>query len=140
MAERPYGRCRLRCRDRPAHRPPAPQLAAGADLEHIAEEIAQDRRILLDIMDSLGVPARRYKIYGGWAAERLGGLKPNGILYRRSGLSTLIELEPLRLGVEGKPLTWRTLLVVATGAGPLDESRLRSRLERARDQIQTLEA
>lgn len=114
--------------------------ARGADLARIAEEIAQDRETLLQIMDSLGVPARRYKIYGGWAAERLGRLKPNGVLYRRSGLSTFVELETLRLGVEGKTLIWRTLLVVATKGGQLDESQLRSLLDRAREQIDTLEA
>jgi hypothetical protein len=111
----------------------------GTDLARIAEEVAQDRETLLEIMDSLGVPARRYKICGGWAAERLGRMKPNGVLYRRSGLSTFIELETLRLGVEGKTLIWRTLLVVATEAH-LDESRLRSLLDRAREQIDTLEA
>jgi hypothetical protein len=111
----------------------------GADVARIAEEIAQDRETLLEIMDSLGVPGRRYKIYGGWAAERLGRLKPNGVLYRRSGLSTFIELETLRLGVEGKTLVWRTLLVVATEAARLDESQLRSLLDRAREQIDTLE-
>ncbi|MFC4036141.1 hypothetical protein ACFO3J_32530 [Streptomyces polygonati] len=112
----------------------------GADLERIAEDIAQDRQTLLAIMGSLGVPARRYKIYGGWAAERLARLKSNGVLYRRSGLSALIELETLRLGVEGKTLIWRTLLVIATDRHDLDESLLRSLLSRARDQIETLEA
>lgn len=111
----------------------------GADLELMAQEIAQDRQSLLHIMDSLGVPARRYKIGGGWAAERLGRLKPNGVLYRRSGLSTFIELETLRLGVEGKTLIWTTLLEVAAQKDDLDESRLRKLLDRARNQITTLE-
>jgi hypothetical protein len=114
--------------------------AAGAELERIAEEIAQDRQTLLDVMDELGVPARRYKICGGWAAERLGRLKPNGVMYRRSGLSTVVELETMRLGVEGKTLIWRSLLVVARGESRLDEARLRSLLGRARDQIEALEA
>ncbi|MFF8785017.1 hypothetical protein [Streptomyces sp. NPDC015125] len=113
--------------------------ARSADLQRIADEIAQDRQTLLDIMDALGVAARRYKISGGWAAERLGRLKPNGALYRRSGLSTLIELETLRLGVEGKTLIWRTLLVVAAGEPRLDESQLHHLLDRARSQIDTLE-
>jgi hypothetical protein len=116
------------------------QWAYGAELERVAEEIAQDRRNLLEIMDSLGVPARRYKICAGWAAERVGRLKPNGVLYRRSGLSTVVELETMRLGVEGKTLVWRSLLVVATGEERLDEPRLQSLLSRARDQIDTLEA
>jgi hypothetical protein len=90
-------------------------------------------------MNAIGVPARRYKIYGGWAAERLGHLKPNGVLYRRSGLSTFIELETLRLGVEGKTLIWRTLLVVASRDDRLDESQLRELLHRAQGQVDTLE-
>lgn len=113
--------------------------ARTADLRRIADEIAQDRQSLLDVMDVLGAPARRYKVYGGWAGERLGRLKPNGVVFRRSGLSTLIELESLRLGVEGKSLIWRTLLVVAAGEPRLDASRLDLLLDRARDQIDTLE-
>ncbi|TJZ93123.1 hypothetical protein [Actinacidiphila oryziradicis] len=113
--------------------------ARRADVQRISDEITQDRQTLLELMDALGVPARRYKVYGGWAAERLGRLKPNGALYRRSGLSTLTELETLRLGVEGKTLIWRTLLVVATGEPRLDESQLQDLLHRARDQIDTLE-
>jgi hypothetical protein len=109
------------------------------DLERIAEEIAEDRQALLELMEALGVTARRYKIYGGWAAERLGRLKPNGQLYRRSGLSTFIELETLRLGVEGKTLIWRTLLAVAAKEDRLVESRLRVLLDRAREQVDLLE-
>jgi hypothetical protein len=113
--------------------------ARGADLKHIAEEIAEDRQALLEFMETLGVPARRYKIYGGWAAERLSCLKPNGVLYRRSGLSTFVELETLRLGVEGKSLIWRTLLTIAPDEARLDTSRLNGLLDRARSQIDTLE-
>lgn len=113
--------------------------ARSADLERISGEIAQDRQTLIELMGALGVPALRYKVYGGWAAERLGRLKPNGVLYRRSGLSTFIELETLRLGVEGKALIWRTLLVVAAGEPRLDESQLQDLLARARGQIDTLE-
>ncbi|MFC9241799.1 hypothetical protein ACFTZK_35900 [Streptomyces decoyicus] len=113
--------------------------ARSADLQRICDEIAQDRQSLLDVMDALDVPARRYKVSGGWVAERLGRLKPNGVLYRRSGLSTLIELETLRLGVEGKALIWRTLLVVAAGEPRLDEAQLINLLDLARGQIGTLE-
>ncbi|GAA2621565.1 hypothetical protein [Streptomyces tubercidicus] len=35
--------------------------ARSADLQRIADEIAQDRQTLLEVMDALGVPARRYK-------------------------------------------------------------------------------
>ncbi|MFD6295831.1 hypothetical protein ACFWFU_13590 [Streptomyces sp. NPDC060235] len=100
--------------------------------------VAEDRRVLRTIMDTPDVPARRYKIYGGWTAERLGRLKLNGALYQRSGLSTVIELESLRLGVEGKALLRRTLLAVATWDDQLDTAKLRDVLQRADRQIETL--
>ncbi|MGV9847844.1 hypothetical protein ACWDWU_03430 [Streptomyces sp. NPDC003442] len=41
---------------------------------------------------------------GGRPGEKAGRLKPNGRLRRRSGLSTVLELESPRIGVEGKAL------------------------------------
>ncbi|MFR9756556.1 hypothetical protein [Streptomyces sp. TR06-5] len=113
--------------------------AHGGELQRLAGQIAEDRQALLGFMDELGVPARRYKIYGGRVAERLSRMKPNGALYLRSGLSTLIELETLRLGVEGKSLVWRTLLLVAQQEHVLDEARIRVLLDRALGQIEALE-
>ncbi|HEY5356166.1 MAG TPA: hypothetical protein VIJ82_00465 [Streptosporangiaceae bacterium] len=53
-------------------------------------------------MHLLGIPVRTYKVYAGWLAEKAGRLKFNGRLRARSPLSNLVELELLRLGVEGK--------------------------------------
>ncbi|AJE80930.1 hypothetical protein SLNWT_0554 [Streptomyces albus] len=122
--------------DRIAHR--HQDSVAGPELARLAREITEDRRALLDVMTALGVPARRYKVYGGRVAERLGLLKLNGSLYRRSGLSTVIELETLRLGVEGKSLVWRTLLDVEEAQEDLDRPRVRTLLDRAHAQIDLL--
>ncbi|MFF3461995.1 hypothetical protein [Streptomyces sp. NPDC002619] len=111
----------------------------GSSLEQIADEIAEDRQSLLRIMDKLGVPARRYKMCVGWAAERMRRLKPNGVTHRSSGLDTVMELETLRLGVEGKSLLWLTLLELAPGRTDLDESQLKDLLDRARNQLGALE-
>lgn len=114
----------------------------GPDLKRIAGEIAEDRRILLRIMDGAGVPIRRRKIYAGWAAERARRarrVKPSGVLHRSTGLDAVEELETLRLGVEGKTLLWQTLLVLAPGNARLDEAQLRDLLVRARNQVETLE-
>ncbi|MDF4249322.1 hypothetical protein [Streptomyces sp. WMMB303] len=111
-----------------------------AELERLAEQIAADRQALLTLMDGLGIPAHRYKVCGGWAAERLSRLRSNGALRGPSGLSTLMDLETLRLGVEGKSLLWRTLLRRAQQEGAWDEARLSALLERALGQIDTLEA
>ncbi|MFI9810280.1 hypothetical protein ACIHEJ_39400 [Streptomyces sp. NPDC052301] len=113
--------------------------ALGRAAGPVAAEIAQDRSALLGIMRDLGVPVRRYKVCAGWAAERLGRLKGNGRLMRRSPLSTVLELEALRLAVEGKAAGWQTLRRLSTIEQRLDPAQLDTLLERARQQQNTLE-
>ncbi|WP_181797038.1 hypothetical protein [Streptomyces sp. WELS2] len=113
--------------------------ALGRAIEPVAAEIAEDRAALLDIMRDLGVPARRYKVCAGWAAEKMGRLKPNGHLVRPSPLGTLLDLEALRLGVEGKAACWQILGRLAADDERLDSARLSTLLERARRQQETLE-
>lgn len=81
----------------------------AAAMEPISNEITEDRAILIEIMERLDIPVRHYKIYAGRVAERAGRLKSNGRLVRRSPLSPLLELEALRVGVEGKAAVWQTL-------------------------------
>ncbi len=113
--------------------------ALGAEMEPIATEIAQDRASLIGIMRQLGIPVRHYKVYAGLAAERLGRLKSNGHVVRRSPLSPLLELETLRLGVEGKAAAWETLRELADTDERLDPHQLDNLLERARGQQSRLE-
>ncbi|MEU2355934.1 hypothetical protein [Streptomyces misionensis] len=113
--------------------------ALGRAVGPVAMEIAQDRAALLGIMRDLGVPVRRYKVCAGWAGERLGRLKGNGRLIRRSPLTTVLELEALRLGVEGKAAGWQTLRRLSAVDQRLDPARLDTLLERARRQQNTLE-
>lgn len=111
----------------------------GDVLEQYTAEVAEDRAALLEMMRALGVPVRQYKVYGAWVAEKVGRLKFNGRLRERSPLSSLVELEALRLGVEGKASGWRTLRIVAEHDGRLDAQRLDGLLDRARQQADTLE-
>lgn len=111
----------------------------GNTLQRLLAEVTEDRTALLDMMKALGVPVRRYKVYAGWVAEKAGRLKLNGHLLDRSPLSTLVELEGMRLGVEGKEAGWRTLRIVADRDGRLDAQRLDGLLARARQQADTLE-
>jgi|SRR5690349_6040929 len=113
--------------------------ALAANLRRFADEVTQDRATLLQIMDKLGVPVRRYKVYAAWAGEKAGRLKLNGHLTSRSPLSSLEELEMLRLGVEGKAAGWRTLRALADRDSRLDPGQLDGLIERARHQSQTLE-
>jgi hypothetical protein len=115
-------------------RPPA----EGA-LQGLADEIAEDRAALLEIMAALGIPVRGYKVYAGWIGEKAGRLKLNGHLLTRSPLSSLEELELLRLGVEGKAAGWRTLRVLADRDERLDSQRLDELISRARSQAELLE-
>jgi hypothetical protein len=112
---------------------------AGTTLARLAKEIQEDREALLAIMGALGVPVRQYKVAAAWAAEKVGRLKLNGRLLDRSPLSSLVELETLRLGIEGKACLWRTLLLVAKHEPRLDSSRLDTLLDRATSQLETLE-
>lgn len=112
---------------------------AGPALARFAAEIDQDRDALLAIMAALDVPVRHYKTAAAWAAEKVGRLKFNGHLFDRSPLSSLLELEALRLGVEGKASLWRTLAEVAEHEPRLDAGRLTELKERAQAQVGTLE-
>jgi hypothetical protein len=68
--------------------------------EPMADEIEDDRRSLLDVMERLSVGQDRIRVAAGWGAEKV---------LRYSPLSRLEELEALSLGVEGKLALWRTL-------------------------------
>ncbi|GGL93578.1 hypothetical protein GCM10010129_41800 [Streptomyces fumigatiscleroticus] len=113
--------------------------AIGDAVRPVADEIAEDRASLVRIMRRLDVPVRRYKVVAGRLAEQFGRLKLNGRLVRRSPLSTVLELELLRLGVEGKAAAWRTLRLLADTDERLDAGHLDGLLERARRQADTLE-
>ena len=108
-------------------------------LSRLAAEIRQDRSALLDIMASLGVTARMYKVSVAWIGEKAGRLKFNGRLLSRSPLSDLEELELLRLGVEGKAAGWRTLRTLAGTDARLDAGRLEELISRASSQADQLE-
>ncbi len=111
----------------------------GMQLRQLAGEIAADRAALIEFMHQLHVPVRRVKVLAGWFGEKAGRLKPNGTLFSRSPLSTLIELETMRLGVEGKAAVWRSLREVAESDGLLDRGHLDSLIERAERQSRALE-
>lgn len=70
---------------------------------------------------------------------RTGRLKLNGRLRGRSPLSGLLELELLRLGVEGKAAAWKTLRTLAERDDRLDAERLDELVARAGRQAEALE-
>ena len=112
---------------------------AQAELERLTQEVQQDRESLLAIMNALEVPVRRYKVLSGWALEKVGRLKANGHLLRRSPLSDLVELEALVLGVQGKAAGFRALRRIATEDSRLDVTALDRLVDRAERQAGVLE-
>ncbi|MGC7100114.1 hypothetical protein ACPZ19_35995 [Amycolatopsis lurida] len=115
------------------------QTDYGPELRRLAAEIAEDHRGLLEIMERLQVRPARHKAALAWAGEKLARLKFNGRLFTRSPLSRVVELEAMRLGVEGKAAGWRTLRQRAVGDSRLDVTELDRLLERANEQSETLE-
>jgi hypothetical protein len=111
----------------------------GEALERFVQEVVEDRASLLEMMAALDVPVRRYKMLLGWVAEKTGRFKPNGRLLERSPLSSLLEFEMMRLGVEGKASGWRTLRMLAERDDRLDPARLDELLARAERQTEMLE-
>jgi hypothetical protein len=111
----------------------------GDALRRLATEVAQDRAALLEIMATLEVPARGYKVWAAWTGEKAARLKFNGHLLSRSPLSSLEELEMMRLAVEGKAAGWRTLRTLAETDTRLDAGRLDELISQARRQADLLE-
>ncbi|MFF3788202.1 hypothetical protein [Streptomyces sp. NPDC001933] len=115
-----------------------PDSRRAAELRQLARDVEQDRDDLVQIMKSLAVPVRHYRTWLGLAGERIARLKPNGNLRHRSPLSDLIELESMRIGVEGKTALWQALRAIADNDPRLDRDDLDQLIQRAAEQTRTL--
>jgi hypothetical protein len=83
--------------------------AYGAAVGGIADEIAEDRAALEDLMNRLGVSRDHLRLLVAWGAERLRRTVPWSWVLDRAGLGRLEELELLSLGVSGKLSLWQAL-------------------------------
>jgi hypothetical protein len=107
----------------------------GGQLSDLAREVDDDRNALIETMTTLGVRRNPASVLLGVAAERLGRLKPNGFVVRRSPLSDVVELEGMRLAVAAKLAGWEMLLAVAAEDARLDRTALEDSIRRANDQL-----
>jgi hypothetical protein len=112
----------------------------GPFLAELTDQIDDDRETLIRIMRALDVGTDRLKVAGGWGAEKVGRLKPNGRLLSYSPLSRVVELEALALGVTGKLALWRTLEELQPKKPALKEFDLAQLIARAQQQLEGLEA
>jgi hypothetical protein len=78
-------------------------------LDALLDEVRADREVLEGLMDRLGVDKSTVKQAGTWLMEKVSRLK--FMISERSHpeLRNLIELEALRLGVQGKQALWLAL-------------------------------
>jgi hypothetical protein len=109
-------------------------------LAKLVEEIAADRRTLQGIMRELGVDESRTKVAAGWALEKVRRLKTNGRLFEYTPLARVVELESLAIGIAGKRAMWRALADMTPWEERLARHDLSTLIERAEDQLSTVEA
>lgn len=72
-------------------------------------ELVEERERLLQMLDLIGAGPNPLKAVAGVVGERVGRLKLNGHLLRRSPYSDLVELEGLTIAVQGKRAGWIAL-------------------------------
>jgi hypothetical protein len=109
----------------------------GPGLVEVAAEVAQDVATLRGLLRDWGV---RPDAVGGLAlraGERLGRLKPNGQLVRRSPLSDLVEVEAGLDAVHAKACGWQALRAAHGSDTPVDLDEL---ARRAEDQLSRMRA
>lgn len=112
----------------------------GRFLEEFQSELEADRAALEELMDRVEAPRDRLKLAVGWLAEKAGRLKLNGQLTGYSPLSRLVEVEGLRLGVEGKLSMWRVIKDNLSGDPRVQTFDFNLLIERAERQREGLEA
>jgi len=113
-------------------------LDMHAELVTLTSQIMQDRTVLLDIIERVGVRPQRLKLVAGRFGEVLGRLKRNGRVWSRSPLTPLVEIEAIHAGVAAKLSLWQSLGAHADTLG-LGVDDLADLQDRARTQLLVLE-
>lgn len=108
----------------------------GWELEQVGAEVLEDLHALRRIMHDWGVPADPWATLAVRVGERVGRLKPNGRVVRRSPLSDLIEVEAGLDAVHAKAAGWQ---VLRTASAPPTTVDLEELARRAADQVARLE-
>jgi len=109
-------------------------------LAKMVQEVEEERTALERYLAAVGAKPDPLKNAGAWMVEKLSRLKPNGELIRRSPLSDVIELEALRIAVEGKAAGFRVLRRLADDEPHFDAAELDGLLVQVAQQVEDLEA
>ena len=111
----------------------------GPGLALLAKDVEQDQESLRSMLSDLGLPDHHVHEAFTWLAEKAMRLKPNGQLVGRSPLTSLIELETIRIALEGKRAGWVSLRLLAEHDARLDKNRLDELIARGVDQADRAE-
>jgi hypothetical protein len=111
----------------------------GGLMASIAAEIEEDREVLDNLMDELGVGRNPVKQVTGWVAEKMSRVKFSGVGLGDAGHGNFMALESLALGVLGKRSLWVALKAVEGQHDALRELDLDGLIERADAQHHVLE-
>ena len=109
------------------------------ELLELADEIRRDREALAEFMDRLAVERSQVKQALARVVELGSRAKTSRPLVRARELGTLLELEALVLGIEGKLRMWESLWLVARADPRISESEVAELARRAQDQIDLVE-
>jgi hypothetical protein len=107
----------------------------GPTLADVADDVAQDLLALRRLLRSRGVRPDTVSNLALRVGERVGRLKPNGRVVRRSPLSDLVEVEAGLDAVHAKANGWRALRAAGGGDTPTELDELS---RRADDQVERL--
>lgn len=110
----------------------------GRQLARLADEIAEDRESLRDLMKRLEVSESLMKTAAGWLGEKAGRLKTNGHVVTRSPLSDVLEIEMLRTGTAARIAGFQVLRAVAVNDSRVTKQELETLIDRADDQAERL--
>ncbi|MGZ1489981.1 NAD-dependent epimerase/dehydratase family protein [Brevibacterium sediminis] len=109
-----------------------------AALSELAAEIRGEHLYVQHLIGQLGLRRRPLAEALSWAGERVGRLKSNGSLLRRSPMTLVLEAELMRSAVIGKLGMWQTLEDNAEALG-LDAEQFREFAQNAEHQREVLD-
>lgn len=112
--------------------------AYGPELKRLRRDIGEDRSRLRTIMTAVGAQPNPLLGVALQVGERIGRLKPNGRVLRRSPLSDLIEIEGLVDAVSAKRSGWYALAAARLPAEQADQ--VDQLIQRADGQLERLAA
>ncbi|EFQ84770.1 hypothetical protein HMPREF0063_10111 [Aeromicrobium marinum DSM 15272] len=105
----------------------------------LRDQVVAERREMQQVAADLGASPHGVLSLVARFGTKVGQLKPNGHLVKRTAMADLIELETLRDAVAGKTAGWEALLEAADRFPQLDAVRLRELIDQSHAQLEELQ-